>query len=98
MVCNCWVYPFLCPSHPTEKCIASSLIIYFGMKPQFSYYSLTQVFNKCLFNLMFLYESKKIHEHTLSDTLTGKVDKQNLYSAYINQKISETNSDQERMM
>jgi hypothetical protein len=33
MVCNCWVYPFLCPSHPTEKCIASSLIIYFGMKP-----------------------------------------------------------------
>jgi hypothetical protein len=34
MVCNCWVYPFLCPSHPTEKCIASSLIIYFGMKPK----------------------------------------------------------------
>ena len=33
MVCNCWVYLFLCPSHPTEKCIASSLIIYFGMKP-----------------------------------------------------------------
>ena len=31
MVRNCWVYPFLCPSHPTEKCIASSLIIYFGM-------------------------------------------------------------------
>lgn len=35
MVRNCWVYPFLCTSHPTEKCIASSLIIYFGMKPTF---------------------------------------------------------------
>jgi hypothetical protein len=33
MVCNCWVYPFLCPSHPMKKRIASSLLIYFGMKP-----------------------------------------------------------------
>jgi len=33
MVRNCWINPFLCTSHPIEKMNASSLIIYFGMKP-----------------------------------------------------------------
>ncbi len=37
MVRNCWIYPFLCTSHPMKKMNVSSLIIYFGMKPALPY-------------------------------------------------------------